>query len=394
MTSDNLILEKWFTRNGLAEGTRKIYKISISEYRDFVGKSLSDLIDEAENEQEKSIKPMKRAVNEYLFSFKDFLDKKGYAPGSVNHKIAAIKSFYKAYDIHIINLKTHQGDTVLEKNRGKLLTKKDIQMMLDVSNARDRAMIYLMALTGMAQNEVRHLTIRQFIKYAGQAINRDINTIEDIFEHEDEILEEILIFEIVRKKVNYRHHVLLPPEVTRPIIAYLKERYHNRNKNRHIRTLDDPIFVTNKGSMMTRTGIGSEIKRIGKLVGFKSEQEGSYSYWRPHAFRKYFISTIIRATGDKLLADYLVGHKIDDTLRSYWIIQPEELKEKYLSVYEELSLDNVKVKTLYTDQDIENKILKRDKTINKLQKEMQIIQNIFNDPEFIKDYVEIEVNLN
>lgn len=385
MTSENLILEKWFTRNGLSEGTRNLYERSIREFKEFIGKNLSELIDEAMNEQIKSIMPMNRFVNEYIFSFKNHLDEIGNAPGTVNHKIAGVKSFYKAYDIQFIDIKTHRGDTVLDKNIGKLLTKKDIKKMVDVSNARDRALLYLMALTGMAQNEVRNLTIRQFMKYAGLAIGREFETIEQLFEFEDELLEDIIILEVVRKKVNYRHHVLLSPEATRPIIAYLKERYYHRNENRHIKSLNGPIFVTNKGTPMTRTGIGSEIKRLGKLVGFKSDEEGAYSYWRPHAFRKYFISTIIRTTGDILLADYLVGHKISETTRAYWIIQPEELKEKYLKAYEHLSIDSVKINDLQTDD-----YRKMEKMIQQMAEQKKIIDSLMADHEFVKDFVKVK----
>lgn len=384
MSSDNLILEKWFTRNGLAEGTRKMYRASISEFQDFIGKSLSELIEEATQQQIESIMPMNRSVNEYIFSFKNFLDEKGNAPGTVNHKIAGLKSFYKAYDIQLIDIKTHQGDTVLDKNRGRVLTKEDIRKMLDVCNARNRAIVYTMALTGLAQNEVRNLTIRQFMKFAGLSLGKELETIEDLFANEDELLEDTIIFEIVRQKVNYRHHFLLPPEATKPIITYLKERYYHRNENRHIKSLDGPIFITNKGTKMTRTGIGSEIKRIGKLVGFKSDEEGAYSYWRPHSFRKYFISTIIRTTGDKLLADYLVGHTIDATTRAYWIVQPEELKDKYLKVYEHLSIDSVKVNALKTDD-----YKKMETILKEMNKQKKIINSLMNDHEFLKDYAKI-----
>lgn len=385
MTSEKLILEKWFTRNGLSEGTRKIYGRSILEFKEFFGKNLSELINEATKQQMDSIMPMDRSVNEYIFTFKNHLDKIGNAPGTVNHKIAGVRSFYKAYDIQLIDIKTHQGDTVLDKNVHKLLKKEDIRKMVDVCNARDRAIIYLMSLTGMAQNEVRHLTIRQFMKYAGLAIGKELETIEQLFEHEDEILDKLIILEVVRKKVNYRHHVVLPPEATRPIIAYLKERYYHRNENRHIKNINSPIFVTNKGTPMTRTGIGSEIKRIGKLVGFKSSEDGAYSYWRPHAFRKYFISTIIRTTGDALLADYLVGHKINGSTRAYWIVQPEELKEKYLRVYEHLSIDSVKVNNLQTDdyREMEN-------MIKQMAEQKKIMDSLMADHEFLKDYIRVK----
>lgn len=393
MKSDKLILKKWFTRNGLSKGTRHNYEIIINEYCKFIGKNLSQLIEEAETQEEKGIKPMKRSVNDYIFLFKDHLDE-SYAPGTVNNKIAAIKSFYKAYDIQFIDIKVHKGDTVLDKNMAILLKKEDIQKMLDVSNTRDRAIIYLMSLTGLASNEVRNLTIQKFIKYASLAINKPIESIEDLFNQEDNILKKLIVMEITREKVKYRHHVIIPPEATRPIIAYLKERYYNRNKNRRIDNLDSPIFVTYKGTPMSKTGIGSEIKRIGKLAGFKSEEKGAYSYWRPHGFRKYFISTIIRNTGDQLLADYLVGHTIDQTTRAYWIVQPDELKEKYLSIYEHLSIDSVKVNVLNVDNhEIEQKLAARDTLINQMEEKMGIIESLLSDSEFLKDYKNLSSNL-
>ena len=295
MKTEKLILKKWFARNGLSEGTRKLYENHMDIYKNFVEKSLEELIDEAEKEQDKGIKPMKRLVNDQIMLFKDHLDKEGYAPGTVNNIIAAVKSFYRAFDIETINIRLHAGDTSLDKNQGKLLTKEEIMKMLNVSNARDRAIIYLMALTGMASNEVRNLSIHKFLEAAGNSINKDIETLEDLFENEDELIKDLIIFEIVRKKVNYRHHVLMPPEVTRSIIAYLKERHFNRNDKRHIQDLNGPIFVTNQGTPMSKTGVGSEIKRIGFLAGFKKEK-GAYCYWRPHSFRKYFIITIIKET--------------------------------------------------------------------------------------------------
>jgi integrase len=317
-----------------------------------------------------------------MFAYKNYLDEK-YAPGTVNNHLSTLKSFYNAYDIHLISIRPHKGDTVQDKNVSRLIKKGEIKKMIDVAITRDRAIIYLMCLTGMAQNEVRNLSIRKFMKHAGEAINKEIKTIEELFEHEDDILKEIIIMEIVRKKVNYRHHVLIPPEASQQIIIYLKERYYNRNINRRITDLNGTIFVTNKGTQMSRTSISSEIRRVGFLAGFTKEF-GAYCFWRPHAFRKYFISTIIRNTGDILLADYLVGHTINQVTRAYWIMQPEELKEKYLKVYEHLSIDNVKITNFNTDG------AKMAEMVQKLEKQQEIIQTLMEDHRNLKSQIKIQ----
>ena len=39
-----------------------------------------------------------------------------------------------------------KGDVTLEKNRGKLLSKKEINQMVDVADARETAIIYIMQM--------------------------------------------------------------------------------------------------------------------------------------------------------------------------------------------------------------------------------------------------------
>ncbi len=87
-----------------------------------------------------------------------------------------------------------------------------------------------MALSGMAQAEARRLTHGEaLLDAAGDAIGRELKTVEDLFEAEDELREEIITLDIVRKKVNYRYMTFIPPEATREIINYLKERMYERN---------------------------------------------------------------------------------------------------------------------------------------------------------------------
>ena len=47
-----------------------------------------------------------------------------------------------------------------------------------------------------------------------------------------------------------------------------------------------------------------------------------------------------------MLADYLAGHKIPDVKRAYWIVNPEDLKKKYIEVLPFLSIEGVKVKEI------------------------------------------------
>ncbi|WP_265101180.1 tyrosine-type recombinase/integrase [Methanobacterium paludis] len=242
----------------------------------------------------------------------------------------------------------------LEKNYGHLLTKKEIKKLIDVSNSRDTAIIYTMALTGMSQNEIKNLTIIKFLESASDAIKKRINSLDDLFNYEDELTKDTIItLEITRQKINYRYHTFLPPEATKAIITYLHERCSHPDKRIHPQGVNGPLFVVNKGmyigKKITRSAISGIYQTRGVKSGFE-HREGSYRAWRSHGMRKYFMSTIINKTHNHDLANYLVGHTISATERAYWFADPKELKKEYLKVLPYLSLDGAEVKDVKTEE--------------------------------------------
>lgn len=340
---DKDLLEKWFLIRNISSGTQETYKIAIRDYIQLTGKPLTELLLEAKEENLSNIELMDRKITLYLLRFKKKLKDDGKAPSTINLYFFAIKSFYKAFQIILPEIVMDTGDIGLEKNLGKRLTRKDILKMIGVAPPRERALIYLMALSGMGQQEARDITIKKLIDSASDAIDIGLKDFYDLFSHEEQVLEEVLTLTIRRKKVKYRHITFLPPEATREIINYLKERCYGRNENIRIESIYDKIFVNNKGKELSRDSIVTNFRRIGEEAGF-SKEKGSYSFWRSHSLRKYFISKIINKSGNKIIADYMAGHTINKQDRTYWEAKPEDLKELYLIALPHLSIDKAKVR--------------------------------------------------
>jgi len=377
---------EWFTKKNLATGTQEIYRIVMEDYQKFTGKSLEQLIEEAEKDEESQSRIRKREINKHIFGYKNYLEKKGYAPGTINNKMAAIISFYKSFDINVPTLTLNKGDTILDKNDTPLITKEQLNKMLNVASARDKAIIYLLALSGMSQKEARDLTIKKYIDTVSQSIQKDILDIEWLFQYEELILEEVLMINLTRDKAKFRRQTFIPPEVNRAIITYLKERKFNRNEKKHITDLNNALFVTNDGNPMSRSGITTAIRRVGEKAGFISEK-GAHCYWKPHGCRKYVESTIINYNGDRILADYILGHKIDNVTRAYWKADPEQLKKRYLKVLPQLSLDGIKVKD-YESKEYKQLVkdsVEKDKKISRMEQRMEIVEALLNDKGFVKE---------
>ncbi|HOI71409.1 MAG TPA: tyrosine-type recombinase/integrase [Methanobacterium sp.] len=385
-TEDENLLEDWFLKRNLSSGTRESYQIVIREYSELIGKTPTELLDEAETEEDAGIRPRKRQVTHYLLKFKKHLEDNNMSPGYLSLNISAIKSFYKAFDITLPEIKVNRGDIGLEKNMGKPLIRNDIVKLISSANHRERALIYLMALSGMGQQEARDLTIKKLIQAASSATEIQLETVYDLFKHEERVLDEVLTLEIIRKKVNYRHYTFIPPEASREIISYLKERCYGRNEKIRIADLNEPIFVNNNGRKLSRDSIVTNFRRIGQQAGFQKES-GTYAFWRSHALRKYFISTIINKIGEKTIADYMAGHKISEQDRTYWKTDPDDLKRHYIKALPYLSIDEAQVKDFESPEyrELKSTMSEKEDRISNLEEEVQLLKEVMNDSEYWKN---------
>ncbi|MGB4362280.1 MAG: site-specific integrase [Methanothermobacter tenebrarum] len=381
--SDQIVFETWVLRQGLEKSTFKTYLQCLKKYCEVTGMTPVELITEAEAEEESGIRMRNRRINLHLLKFRKALEDENKAPSTINLYYYAIRSFYDAMDIELPRIRRPSGDICLEQNYGRLITRKDLRALVSMAPPREKALIYLMALSGMAQAEARRLTIRKFLDAAGDAIGRELKTVEDLFEAEEELREEIITLDIVRKKVNYRYMTFIPPEATREIINYLKERMYGRNEKIRVRDYERALFVKRNGEDIDRDIIVTNFRRIGLEAGFK-KRDGAYSFWRAHALRKYFISTIINKIGDKILADFLAGHKISDVDRAYWYMDPEDLKRRYMKALPYLSIDGVEVRTI-EDRDY-RRLREVERIYNQMKDEIRktekLIQLFRDHPEF------------
>lgn len=377
-------IDLWILKKDLEKSSRKTYLFSLRNFCKVVNKSPNELIFEADAEEEQGIKLRDRKINHYFLKYKNHLQSEGKSESTIKLYMYAVKSFYDGMDIQIPKFKIPRGDISLEKNYGKLITKKEIQALINVAAARERALIYLMALSGMAQAEARSISLRKFMEVAGDSVNQEIDSIEKLFELEKELEKEIITITIIRKKVNYRYITFIPPEATLQIISYLKERMYGRNQKIRIKDYEDALFVKTDGKPIDRDCIVTNFRRIGLEAGFK-KKKGAYSFWRAHGLRKYFISTIMNKLGDKVLADFLAGHKISDVDRAYWYMDPEDLKKRYLKALPYLSIDQVKIKTIGDEnyKMVEKMHKAQEEMKNDMLKTKQIFETIKEHPEIM-----------
>jgi integrase len=223
MQTEEDILDYWFEKRNLSTSTRDIYSRALQLYSEAIGKTITELYEEEDKEEEQGIRLKKRKYSLYVIKFKKGLTSTDKSEHTIRIYLSAVKSFYQANDIRPPEITMSKGDITLEKNYGRLLTKEQIQKMASVACTRDRAILYVMALSGMSQKELRDLTVKKFINSAAQELGVEIGSIEELFKHEKTLIKDtVILLEITRKKVHYRYHTFLPPETNKQILITLE----------------------------------------------------------------------------------------------------------------------------------------------------------------------------
>jgi hypothetical protein len=73
MQTEKDILEYWFEKRNLSNATRELYKGALRQYSQLIGKTIIELLDEADDEEEKGVRLKRRGYSKYTVDFKRHL---------------------------------------------------------------------------------------------------------------------------------------------------------------------------------------------------------------------------------------------------------------------------------------------------------------------------------
>lgn len=319
--AENILIQDFFTSIEAAKNTRKNYLRGLQHYTNLTGLTPEELIEGAEQEILDGVLMRKRKIKTHLLRFKEYLVSNDYAPSSRSSWTAAVHSFYVAHDIDLPRLKT-RGVQPLLKNNKPLPTRDDITAMLAHSTPRLRAMTLTLASSGMAQNEMRHVTVGEFMD------GRDA--------------DDITMLHVRRFKVNKDYITFLSPEATEAVSVYIADR--ERREERKLKR-DDLIFATRSGKPTDRRDIIRAFARVAEQSGIENEP-GTFNRVRPHALRKFFYSTLLNNGADIFFTKFLMGHTVDQTHEAYFRADAQKLKERYIKFIPFLSIENVEARVI------------------------------------------------
>ncbi|MCZ3366659.1 MULTISPECIES: tyrosine-type recombinase/integrase [Methanobacterium] len=340
------IFKTFCSNRELAEKSIKIYKYGLQKYSDFTGKTLKELIDEAEDEEDSINRYRKRKIYSYLNNFKLYLDELDIAQYSKNHTMILVRAFYNEFDIQLPRPKKKKSKKArMPETVVVLPTMEEIKRFLEYCNNEYKAIVLMGISSGMGRAEISSLTFRNF--YDSIPLEKYPSNIPELIEKvKPKVKQEetfVPLWKIKRIKTDNLYYTFSSPESVERIITYLEDLNHNFPS--YEPNPDDKLFRSLISNNPTKpTDISSMFNHIGRKKGFR--KVGEHYVVRSHGFRKFFATTLQKNRVPHLTTRWLMGHTIDSTTSAYFKVDPESLREEYIEVVDKLTTDNVQIKII------------------------------------------------
>ncbi|MBQ8017193.1 MAG: hypothetical protein IJ258_03710, partial [Methanobrevibacter sp.] len=195
MIMEEKIFKTFCRERNISPGSINVYRHAINKYLEFTGMTLTELLDEADREEEERIRWKRRTLKTRLIDFRNYLIDYGYAKETINTMMKRVNTFYRHYEIEIHHLPRVNIQSTVEI---KIPTRQDLQVAVESSKPLMKALILFLASSGMSKVDVLKLSIQDFIEATRTYHNSDdILEVMSILNEREDVIPT---FSLVRTK--------------------------------------------------------------------------------------------------------------------------------------------------------------------------------------------------
>lgn len=352
-------LEQYMIVNNIDNFTDYIFKVK-SEQHD---KIVDNLIIKYEVQYSE--------LNKQFNTYKKYLINKKNNNNTINKRLTDLITIFKFFNIQV-------PDKILvksEKHQWFKISKQEIKYILSISNLKHRALILMMATTGMRRTDLSSLNVIDFFDATKDYHN--FNNITDFINSAPDNMIGFFSFKPHKtRKFDIECKVCCTPETSNAILLMLRERQKKYHKKGLTIEPRDPLFSTDFGykkgrlkqdsmSVILRRKQEKMVKERNRLlkIEYDAGKFDDYEYEKklkeipkitPHALRKFFISTVAENVGNLRVSALMEGHAPPMNLDvNYVQINDELIKDEYMKLIPALSFEKVKVDLLTSQRKVE-----------------------------------------
>lgn len=300
------------------------YIHTLRRFCGFCEKNPKQLILDRDREMKSPDPNSRTGIRNLVLDFREYLEKKGYAPKTINAWDGAIRGFFSAVlgKAGMVNVKNYRNRQVSTR-KDLVPTLDELKRMLDVCNLEEKFRIILIAQTGLRISDALRLRIGDVQRELG--LIRVPLAISYLPEKEKETVGERITFlasdgvEILKKYLEWRKQIgekLIP---------------------------DSPLFAsrTKRGlKPLSQQKFNKMLKNVAMKSGLNGN--GKYGTLRAHSLRKFFVTQLTNHGVEDKIVNFFIGHKIPEVDRVYWFRRVEELRRIYAERQQHLNPINQK----------------------------------------------------
>lgn len=367
MRSNEDILNEIHHAKAHQKSAQKIYKNAVKQYCEYHQLSLYELIQEADQEEEKAIRWKNRKLKTRLISFRQHLVEK-YKKNTIQSYFNAIMAIYHYFEIEIHELpKLNKKNINIPEpiNYVDLPTKEIIKKALQIADNRMKAIILFMSSSGCAKRETLNLTIQDFID--ATSIYHNSNDIHEVIELVKDREDIIPMFRLKRQKTNKHYYTFCSPEAVTAIISYMLTFEELKPESKLFPIHEDYVTIL--------------FIEINNILGLG--KKGTYNRFRSHMLRKFHASQLYNSGLTLEEIDALQGRGKDATHSSYFLEDPEKLRQKYIDHLDcltiNLDVNNLDIKSpeyIQMETELQEKNTALEDMNNRLSKVESLFENV------------------
>ena len=318
MKSNETILQEIHKAKTHSPSSKKVYRNAVNQYCKLQQKTLYELIQEADTEEEERIRWRDRKLKQRLLNFRQYLIE-NYKKNTIHSYFNAISAIYKHYEIEIGTLpllNKKNINTPEPINYVDLPTKDIIKKALEIADNRMKAITLFLSSSGCAKRETLNLTIQDFINATKEYHNSD-----DIYEVINQIKDRedvIPMFRVKRQKTNKFYYTFCSPEAVNAIINYIITSEQKL-------TSEDKLFIIHENYVSMQFIELNNTLNLGK--------KGTYNRLRSHMLRKFHASQLYNNGLSLEEVDALQGRRKDSTHSAYFLEDPKNYVKNTLNIW-------------------------------------------------------------
>jgi len=314
--------------------TQELYTIILTEYCKFKNKTPTELLDNADKEEDQGIRLRNRSIGMDLLDYRDYIKEKN-SPSTVKVRMTVVRYFFSDNGIELPKMKFK--NTIKPEGITAIPSKLEIQKALNYANIKYRAIILLIVSSGLRSSDLLNLKYSDFLNSLKEYIKVPKNTympideVEDLLYKSTSINEVIPTWELVSQKRDNKFVTFSTPESLKALIRYLKEEPPKE--------LDTPIFrsAKHKTQAISKRGFIGYFQLINKRCEF--ETEGILTKFRAHNLRKYFGTQLGISNVGSVTIERLLAHRVPALTDVYIKADPKSMKQEYIKAIENLSIN-------------------------------------------------------